>query len=403
LKLWAGQAISLLGSQVTSLAVSLTAAILLDATPSEMGLIGTLNVLPLVLLGLPAGLAVDRMRRRPIMIATDIGRALLMLSVPLAAFAGRLSMPQLYVVSFGMGCLSAVFRVAYGSLLPSVVSRSDLADGNAKLALAEAVARVAGPGLAGELVQVLTAPYAILVDCASFVVSAVSLAAIQAREEVHPLSQRGASQQLREGFVGVLGHTLLRPLFFGTALGNIADGLVFQSGILILFMTRELRFEPAVIGGVIAGLGIGGLIGAVLAGPVTRGLGIGATILGCMALWSIGYGGMAFIADTPAAPVFATVLLGTIGAINPVAGANIATVRQTLTPHHLLGRVTSVVNVGSMAALTVGSFAGGLIADSLGLRPTLVLGGALPLIALVWLVVSPVRALRRLDLAQGPG
>jgi predicted MFS family arabinose efflux permease len=122
-----------------------------------------------------------------------------------------------------------------------------------------------------------------------------------------------------------------------------------------------------------------------------------------MALWSIGYGGMAFIADTPAAPVFATVLLGTIGAINPVAGANIATVRQTLTPHHLLGRVTSVVNVGSMAALTVGSFAGGLIADSLGLRPTLVLGGALPLIALVWLVVSPVRALRRLDLAQGPG
>jgi len=304
LKLWLGQAVSLLGSQVTSLAIALTAAIVLQATPAEMGLVGSLNVLPLVLFGLPAGLWVDRVPRRPIMIRTDIGRAILLASVPLTALTGQLGMPQLYLVSFGTGAMSALFRVAYGSLLPSVVRRSDLADGNAKLALAEAVARVAGPGLAGGLVQLLTAPLAILVDCASFVVSAVSLSAMHSGEEVtHSPSAGGTWSQLRAGFGGVLGHALLRPLFFGTALGNVADGLVFQSGVVVLFLTRELGFEPAVLGGVFAGLGVGGLIGAVLTGPATRALGLGTTILGCLGLWSVGYGGLAFVNASPLGPV----------------------------------------------------------------------------------------------------
>lgn len=255
-KLWAGQAISLLGTQVTGLAISLTAAIVLQATPGQMGLIGFLNVLPFVLFGLPAGLWMDRVRRRPVMIATDIGRAVLLASVPLAALVGRLSMTQLYVVSFGMGALSVLFRVAYASLLPSIVRRSDLADGNAKLALAEAVARVAGPGLAGGLVQLLSAPLAIVIDSASFVVSAVSLSAICAQEEVgHGPSSRGAWPELGEGFRAVLGHPLLRPLLVGMALGNVADGLVFQSGVIVLFLTRELSFQPAVLGAVFAGLG----------------------------------------------------------------------------------------------------------------------------------------------------
>ncbi|MEA2732555.1 MAG: hypothetical protein QOF70_7030 [Acetobacteraceae bacterium] len=400
LKLWAGQAISLLGSQVTSLAISLTAAIVLNATPAEMGLIGSLNVLPFVLFGLPAGVWVDRVRRRPIMIAADVGRAMLLASVPLAALAGRLGLPQLYIVSFGMGAMTVIFRVAYGSLLPSVVSRSELADGNAKLALAEAVARVAGPGLAGGLVQLLTAPIAILVDCASFLVSAVSLGAIRAREEVTPRPPAGGIvPQLREGFGAVLDQPLLRPLFFGMGLGNVADGLVFQSGVVVLFLTREVGFAPAVLGGVFAGLGIGGLIGAALAGPATRAFGLGATILGCLGLWSVGYGGLAFINASPLAPVLVAILLGAVGAINPVAGANVSTVRQIVTPGHLLGRVTAVVSVGAMTALTAGSVAGGLIGDSIGLRPTLLLGGLLPLIGLMWVLVSPVRTLRSLDVS----
>jgi predicted MFS family arabinose efflux permease len=363
-----------------------------------MGLVGFLNVLPFVLFGLPAGLWVDRVRRRPVMIATDIGRAVLLASIPLAALVGRLSMTQLYVVSFGMGALSVLFRVAYASLLPSIVRRSDLAEGNARLALAEAVARVAGPGLAGGLVQLLSAPFAIVVDSASFLVSAVSLSAIRADEEIGRRSpSAGAWPEIREGFSAVLGHPLLRPLLVGTALGNVADGLVFQSGVIVLFLTRELSFQPAVLGGVFAGLGIGGLIGAALTGPATRAVGIGTTILGCLGLWSVGYGGLAYISASPLAPVLAAILLGAVGAINPIAGANISTVRQIVTPDHLLGRVTAVVSVGSTTALTAGSLAGGLVGDSIGLRPALLLGGLLPLLGLVWVLLSPVRKLRQLD------
>ena len=398
LKLWAGQTISLLGTQVTGLALALTAAVLLHATPAEMGLIGSLNVLPFVLFGLPAGLWVDRVRRRPLLIATDIGRAILLASVPLAAVADRLGIPQLDVVSFGMGALSVVFRIAYGSYLPSVVSKADLADGNAKLALAEAIARVGGPGLAGALVQLLTAPLAILVDCATFLVSAASLRAIRTHEEPPLVTHgRGALSQLRDGFQAVFGHALLRPLFVGTTLGNVADGVVFQSGVVVLFLTRELRLEPAILGAVFAGLGIGGLIGALLAWPARRALGLGTTILACLGLWSAGYGGMAFIAQSPLAPVLAAMLLGAVGAINPIAGANISTVRQSVTPHQLLGRVTAIANVGAATAITAGSFAGGIVADNIGLRPTLVVGGLLPLLGLTWLLLSPVRGLRTLE------
>jgi predicted MFS family arabinose efflux permease len=186
-------------------------------------------------------------------------------------------------------------------------------------------------------------------------------------------------------------------LFVGTTLGNVADGLVFQSGVLVLFFTRELSLQPAVLGGVFAGLGIGGVIGAALTGPATRALGIGTTILGCLGLWSVGYGGLAFVNASPLAPVLAAMLLGAVGAINPIAGANISTVRQMVTPDHLLGRVTSVVSVGSATALTAGSLAGGLLGDSVGLRPALLLGGLLPLLGLGWVMLSPVRKLRRLD------
>jgi predicted MFS family arabinose efflux permease len=402
-KLWAGQTISLLGSQVTSLALALTAAIALQATPAQMGLVGSLNVLPLVLFGLPAGIWVDRVRRRPLLIASDIGRALLLASVPAAAIAGRLSLPHLYVVSFGVGALTALFRVAYGSFLPSIVSRADLAEGNARLALAEAVARVVGPGLAGGLVQLLTAPLAILVDSASFLISAVALGAIHVHEESsRPPRARGLGPQIRDGFAAVFEHPLLRPLFVGLYLGTAGDGLVFQSGVVVLFMTRELHLEPAVIGGVFVGLGIGGLIGAVLAGPATRALGLGTTILASFGLWAAGYGGMAFVAESAVAPLLVAVLLAAVGAINPIAGANVSTVRQLATPDHLLGRVTAVVNVGSMASLTAGAFAGGIMADMIGLRPTLLLGGLLPLLGLASLFLSPVRRLDRMDALHQP-
>lgn len=398
LKLWAGQTISLLGTQVTGLAIALTAAVVLQASPGEMGLVGSLNVLPFVLFGLPAGVWVDRVQRRWLLIGTDVGRAALLASVPIATLAGRLSMPQLYVVSFGMGTLSVPFRLAYASYLPSLVDRTQLADGNAKLALAEAIARVGGPSVAGVLVQLLTAPMAIAVDCASYLVSAGSLLAIRAREQPPRTARRGGIRnQVGQGFHAVFGHTLLRPLFIGTTLGNAADGLAFQSGLLVLFLTRELRLEAATIGAVFAGLGVGGLIGAALAGPMRRVVGVGATILGCLTLWSVGYGGFAFITESAAAPVVAALLLGALGAINPIAGANMSTVRQIVTPYALLGRVTAVGTVGTAIAITTGSLLGGVLGDAFGLRAALIISGLLPLIGLTSVVLSPVRRLQTVE------
>jgi predicted MFS family arabinose efflux permease len=398
LKLWAGQTISLLGTQVTGLALALTAAIVLQATPAEMGLIGTLNVLPFVLFGFPAGVWVDRVQRRWVLIGTDLARAGLLATVPVAAAAGRLNIPQLYLVSFGMGSLSVLFRVAYASYLPSLVNQADLADGNAKLALAEAIARVGGPSIAGVLVQVLTAPIAIVVDCISYVLSAGSLLSIGARERT--ADRIGASSlrgQIGQGLRAVFRHNLLRPLFLATTLGNAADGLASQSGTVVLFLTRELRLEAATVGGVIAGLGIGGLIGAALAGPLRHSVGLGATILGCLALWSVGYGGMAFTPPATIAPGVAAVLLGALGAINPIAGANISTIRQVVTPAAVLGRVTAVSTVGSAVAITLGSLLGGMVGDTLGVRATLFISGFLPLLGLASVALSPVRDVRAVD------
>jgi predicted MFS family arabinose efflux permease len=203
--------------------------------------------------------------------------------------------------------------------------------------------------------------------------------------------------RLSEGVHAVFGHALLRPLFVGTTLGNAADGLVFQSGVLVLFLTRELRLEAATIGAVFAGLGIGGLIGAVVATPARRGMGLGATILSCLGLWSVGYGGLALVAQSAFAPLAAGLLLGALGAINPIAGANVSTVRQVVTPSPLLGRVTAVASVGAAAAITAGSLVGGVLGETVGLRPALVIGGLLPLLGLLSVLGSPVRRLHALD------
>jgi MFS family permease len=373
--------------------------LVLQASPVELGMLGMLQSVPFVLFGLAAGVWVDRLHRRPLLIGADVGRAILLGSVPLAAVMGWLSMPQLYLVSFGVGTLNVIFSVAYGSFLPSLVSRSELQEGNAKLALAEAISRVAGLSLGGTLVQLLTAPIAIVVDAASFVVSAGSVLAIRASERPPaPHERKHLLAEIAEGARATLGHSLLRPLMIGSNLGNLADGLLFGSNVALLYFSRELGFAPATIGLVLSGLGVGGLIGAALAGPATRQLGYAATILGSLLLWSVGFGGLALALQ----PLHAAVLLGLVGAINPVAGANISTLRQTVTPDRLLGRVTATTRVGVWASIALGSALGGVLAEQIGLRATVLLSGVLPLLGFVWVLASPIRRLRSLDSYAAP-
>jgi predicted MFS family arabinose efflux permease len=392
-----GETISLVGSQVTLLALPLTASILLKASPIQMGVLGASQTIPFMLLGLFAGVWVDRLRRRPIMLIADLGRATLLVTIPIAALLGMLSLELLLVVAFGVGVFDVFFSVAYSAFLPSVVRRDDLADGNAKMALSAEVARVAGPGLAGVLVQVVTAPIAMGVDAVSFVASAFALSRIRASEPaaVPASERRSVWAEIGEGLRAVIAQPVLRVLVGAVGLGNLGDGLLFGGGLYILYATRELGIEPAALGGVMAGVGFGGLVGAALAGPVTRRWGIGPTFVSAQLLWGGSYFAAAFVAGPP--PVAAVLLAAAFavtGTVNPIAGTNATTLRQAVAPDRLQGRITAIARVVMWSCITVGAVAGGILAERIGLRPTIAISGVLPMLGSACLLLSPIRKLR---------
>jgi predicted MFS family arabinose efflux permease len=392
-----GETISLVGSQVTLLALPLTASILLKASPIQMGMLGASQTIPFMLLGLFAGVWVDRLRRRPIMLIADLGRAILLVTIPIAALLGMLSLELLLVVAFGVGVFDVFFSVAYSAFLPSVVRRDDLAEGNAKMALSAEVARVAGPGLAGVLVQVVTATIAMGVDAVSFAASAFALSRIRASEPaaVPASERRSVWAEIGEGLRAVIAQPVLRVLVGVVGLGNLGDGLLFGGGLYILYATRELGIEPAALGGVMAGVGFGGLVGAALAGPVTRRWGIGPTFVSAQLLWGGSYFAAAFVAGPP--PVAAVLLAAAFavtGTVNPIAGTNATTLRQAVAPDRLQGRITAIARVVMWSCITVGAVAGGILAERIGLRPTIAISGVLPMLGSACLLLSPIRKLR---------
>src|SRR5579864_2693147 len=240
-KLWAGQTISQFGTQVSQLAIPLTGVLVLNASAAEMGLLSAFEFAPFLLLSLFAGVWVDRMRRRPILIVADLGRTLLLASIPAAALIHALGMPQLYVVGLLSGVLTVFFDVAYQAYLPVLISREHLVEGNSKLEVSRSIAQIAGPGIGGALVQVITAPTAVLVDSLSFVVSVISLLLIRAPEP-EPVRRPGKEgsmwAELREGLDVVVSNPLLRSIAGCTGTSNLfSNGMM---AVFILYLTRQL-------------------------------------------------------------------------------------------------------------------------------------------------------------------
>jgi MFS family permease len=394
-KLWAGQTISLIGSRITFLALPLTAVLVLEATPAQMGILTAMEMLPALLLGLVAGAWIDRQRRRPILIATDIGRAGLLLFIPLAALVGFLQIWQLYLVGFLVGALGLLFGIAYSAYLPSLIGRGRLVEGNSKLAISRSAAEIAGPGLAGGLVQILTAPVAILVDAISFLLSALCLGLIRTPE---PAPKPAEEQQslwldIREGLRLVAGNSSLRAMAGSAATINFFNS-VFEA-VWLIYLARRLAIEPGWLGLLASGGGIGFLLGALLPGRVTRRFGLGpALIIGIL------FTGLSDLL-TPLAggplPVVLLILLtgqfcfGVGLTIYQVAHSSLL---QMLTPDHLLGRMSATMGVLAWGIVPVGALLGGLMGETLGLRPTLVIAALGELAALTWLLLSPVRLLR---------
>ncbi len=341
LKLWAGQTISQIGSRISREGLPLIAVLLLAATPAEMGVLAALASAPSLVLGLIVGVWIDRLPRRPILIVADLGRFVLLILIPLAALTGHLSLYLIYAITVGVGVLSLVFTVAYEALLPSLVSREHLLEGNTKLATTESLAELGGPALAGLLIQVISAPLAVAVDALSFLVSVFSLSAIRATEPPPPPPDPAVPPafwlELREGWRVILHHPVLRTLAIlqmgRTFFGN------FYAALYGLYALRELGLSPATLGIVIAGGGVGSLLGAAFAGSLPRRFGIGPTLVWASLVGSL----IALLTPLAGGPSwFAALML----LIPQVFGDGLATIfsinelslRQTLVPDRCLGR-----------------------------------------------------------------
>jgi len=392
--LWGAQTTSIFGTQLASLAYSLTAILTLQATPVQLGMLNAVASASAALVGLFAGVTVDRMRRRPLLIGTDLGRALLAATIPLAAALGVLHIGQLYIVRFLFGALSMISEVAYMAFLPSLIEREQLLEGNSKLSTTESVASIAGPSLSGVLVQLLTAPVAILVDVVSFIFSALFIWLIRTPEpENKPtVGRRSVRSEIGEGLHVVFGSPILRPLSQGIALHFLF--MLVISTIFILYAVRDLHIGPMLLGIILAALGPGFLLGALVAGRVARRYGVGRVMIGAtllnafaVALIPLAGGSLPLIVATLIAAHF----LLSLGI--HVHGINLMSLRQAITPHRLQGRMNAsfrVINVGAMMA---GALLAGVLGEALGLRITLVVGACGMFLPFIRLLLSPVRDL----------
>jgi hypothetical protein len=399
-RLWFAQAVSRAGDQITSVALPLTAVLVLGATPVQMGLLGVASRLPELFFGLVAGAWVDRTRRQPILVWTDLGRALLLGTIPVAAMLGYLTFAQLYVVAFAVGTLAIFFSISSISILPSLVRGDQLIEANGKLAVSESVIAIAGPGAAGGLVQLVGAPKAIIADAASYVVSAFSLRGVGASEMPAGIRERSSIwTEIREGIRELVRTPVLRALAVSVSVGTF--GAVIQQTVLMLFLVRELGLTPAVIGISFACAGGGALIGATLAGYAARLAGIGPAIVLGNLLWATGALVIPFAGLAGAGLPFiiaGQVLSGLAGAI---WGVNQMSLRQTITPVGLFGRVTAARRFLMFTMQIAGAALGGLLGGAIGLRATLFAGAAGIVVAFLLNLFSPVREVRDLSEVSG--
>jgi MFS family permease len=391
-KLWVSLTVTSFGAQVTNLALPLTAALLLHATPLQMGILVALETLPFALVSLHAGVLLDRVRKLPVVIAANLARGAALLVIPAAAWTGTLSVELLYVVGFFCGIQNVIGGAAYQVLLAQLAGRKRLVEANAKIALGETSAALVGPGLAGGLIQILTAPVAILVDAIAFLWSGLWLRRVRAPNDVpHDGPRAPIGAEIAEGLKLVFGNRTLFALAWMAALWQFLHHM--QIAVLILFATRDLAMSAGAIGLVFMCGGVGCVIAAASAEKLSARFGVGPVIVHGLFLTALAWQAFGLIGG----PVWvATFLLGLAMLLfdfgGVLYGVNYLALRQAITPDRLLGRMTATMRFLTVAMAPLGSLFGGALATWIGLRGTLltvgVLGLALAAGAVLW---SPVR------------
>jgi predicted MFS family arabinose efflux permease len=393
LKLWAGQTISLAGSQVTTLALPLTALLLLNANVLEMGLLRAVQYAPFVLISLIAGVWIDRVRRRMLLIGSDIGRAVLLGSIPVVIFLGGRWIAYLYVVGFAVGILTVIFNIAYQAHLPSLVDREHLVEGNSKLEASRSMTQVAGPSLGGLFVQLFSPPAAIFIDAASFLVSAVSLKWIRTPEPDPEKSNANALRELREGFAFIWSRPLIRLVATSTATVNLS--LAMAQAVYIVFVSRDLAFSPLLLGLVLAFGGAGGLAGAATSRHVVRLIGFERTVASSIGLMGLALLVTAFAGLLPG-PAFPVVAGGQVLMSYGVVVYNVSqfTVWQRTTPARLRGRVSATFHFIIWGVLPAGAVVGGIVGSLMPLRTLIGIAATGIILSAIWIAISVSRTVR---------
>jgi MFS family permease len=392
LKLWLGSSVSTTGSQVTVLALPLTAVLIFGAGPAETGFLTAANTAPMVLFSLVAGAWVDRLPRRKIRIATDVASALIIGSVPVMALLGVLKLEYLYIVTFLSGTCTVWSRLSVSAMLPTLVGKEQLIEANTRIIASVSVAQIAGPSLAGVLVQLLSAPIALAADATTFLFSAVCVWRVKLHEVV-ATERKAIWHEVLEGLRWLLGASILFRLTISIGLANLAWFGV--QAIIVVYGTRDLNLSPALLGIVLGLTGPATLAGALIAGRLAKRYGLGPVLVLSLS-GEAASRVLLVLAGGP--PLLAAATLGLsqllFGFIAPLWDVNASSLRQAATPQPLLGRVTAASTFIGTGMAPIGALLAGWIGESVGLRTALLFTTLVTLFAVAVLVRSPVPSLR---------
>lgn len=399
---WFGETLAMFGGRITALAIPLVAALTLGATPFQMGMLNAVQILPYLLLALPAGVWIDRTRKRPLMLAANLVRAALLAAIPAAYVLHLLGMPMLYACAFGIGACTLLFDLAYQTYLPSLVGADQLVEGNSKLEISRSAAEIAGPGLAGMLIGVLAAPFAILVHSVMMLVSAFSIGLIRRSEpapEPVPRQAGRMAAEIREGMALVFRNPYLAAVAGEAATYNFFSQVTWS--VLILHITRDLGIGAADLGWIMGAAGAGSILGSLTAGRLAKRFRLGPVICGSMLLgcsapllvlpaWDAGWFSSALL--------FASFFLSGLGIV--ISNIHAVSLRQTVTPGRLLGRMNASYRFVVTGVAPIGALLGGFLGSAFGLQTTLIIGAAGTLLALIWIFRSPIPGLAALPRAK---
>lgn len=397
LKLWSAQTVSALGSRITRTALPIVAVLMLSAPPTEIGILSAVSVAPAVFVGLLLGGWIDRSKKRNILIGADLVRGVLLITIPMAAWFGSLTVQQLYFVAGASGALTVIFQIADHAYLPALIGYHQLVEGNAKLQTTDAVAEVGGPSAAGVLIRLVTAPFTILLDAISFFASAGLLAAIRKPEPAkHRVKERGTLvRDFGIGFRSGFGNYLIRPLFLVEANGALFGG--FFLTLYMLFTLKTLGLSPATVGLLVGLGGIGGMLGAAVARRAEACISLGPAIFGSITLGAVANILIPLASGRGPIPIGLLATHQVVGDGAMVAYAIYASsLRQTVIPQGEIGRTTATLNAASGLLLTVGALFSGWLAFHVGVRTVVWVGAIGGLLGPLIIALSPIHRLSQM-------